>query len=170
MMILVAGNDWIAAQDQQTVADVISSRYLSDDLNHDGKKEVDVRFYSVYSEDEIKQKIADGESVSTAALSQTASEYRTYVTTGDTAVCILSPDLFAEMVAYDRLSTLTLADGSVVTGVRVGETSFYLQNEASAVIPSDWYICLLRPYVYGNTGKAAQYAAMQDIVLAMISN
>lgn len=167
--------------------------YLSADLNGDGEKTVKVNYYSIYSEQEIKDEAARvdeegnpaGKEISTAQNSQEYNLFRQYLTTGDAAVLFLSPWLFEE---YSTKSVcladvaphfgtalpagaeiVTMEDGSTrVYGVRLADTALWRENHAiSSVLPENTYICLMLPGVLGNNSDVDSYNAAVSFYLAL---
>lgn len=168
LMILIAGNDQVSVPEQQELAGVIAERYMPGDLNKVGESLMGMRFYSILSEEEAKRAETDGNVGITTLNVKNVTEYRDYLTTGDTAICILSEYWYLDLLSYERLQPLSGEGESAVFGVRLSDTALYREQEAADVLPGDWYVCLLKPYVFGNTGNKKTYAAMQQTVLAMV--
>ena len=167
--------------------------YLAADLNGDGEKTVKVNYYSIYSEQEIRDEAARvdaegnpvGKEISTAQNSQEYSLFRQYLTTGDAAVLFLSPWLFeeystksvclADAAAHFGENTpagaevVVMEDGSTrVYGVRLADTALWRENSAVRnALPENTYICLMTPGVLGNNSDVDAYNAAVTFFLAL---
>ena len=167
--------------------------YLAGDMNGDGEKTVKMNYYSVYSEQEIKDEAARvdeegnpvGKEISTAQNTQEYNLFRQYLTTGDAAVLFLSPWLFEEYSTKsvcladaaphfgDKLpegaEVTVLEDGSTrVYGVRLADTALWRENSVIRnALPENTYICLMQPGVLGNNSDVDAYNAAVAFYLAL---
>lgn len=168
------------------------ARYLPDDYDENGKRQVDAVYYMIYSKAQIEEiekgKDEDGNPirVNTNTIRQNYEQYNTYMMLGETSVLFLDPWLFEEMAKKenDYLSDLfetygklpaegavsyTDKDGNTKTlGVRLGDTALYRDNVAvSAVLPEDTVLCLMSPYFFGKSGDEGEYQKAVDFYAAL---
>ena len=94
--------------------------------------------------------------------------------TGEFALCFLDPWLYESLANSDRLKTLTdifgeMPDGAVGDfGVRLGDTAMYQYYDVLKILPEDTVICLLKPYVFGETSKEDIYARSVSMFKAVV--
>ena len=165
------------------------ARYLPDDYDGNGKRQVDAVSYMIYSKEQIEeiQKGTDEDGnpirVNTTTIQQNYEQYNTYMMLGETSVLFLDPWLFEEMAKKenDYLCDLfetfektpesgavnyTDKDGNTkLLGVRLGDTALYRDNIAvSSVLPADTILCLMNPYWLGD---ADEYQKSVDFYAAL---
>lgn len=143
---------------------------LPEDFDNDGKKAVGLIEYQIFSQEEIYTEIEtviDGELVTQkkeqVALSWNTEQFSSMQSavskTGEYSLCFASPYVYEQLLK-----------GYVVEGkaVRLGDTDFYLYNEAVQVLPADTMVCLLRQFMVGQSSKDAIYArsvALYDAIV-----
>ena len=143
---------------------------LPEDFDNDGKKAVGLIEYRIFSQEEIYTEIEtviDGELVTQkkeqVALSWNTEQFSSMQSavskTGEYSLCFASPYVYEQLLK-----------GYVVEGkaVRLGDTDFYLYNEAVQVLPADTMVCLLRQFMVGQSSKDAIYArsvALYDAIV-----
>ena len=144
---------------------------LPEDYDNNGKKSVGLVEYQIFSEKEIYtevEKEVDGELVTVKepmiALNWNTEQYSSMQSavskTGEYSLCFASPYVYEKLLA-----------GYAVEGktVRLGDTDFYLYNEAVQVLPADTVVCLLRQFAIGQSSKDEIYnrsAALFDAIVA----
>ena len=144
---------------------------LPEDYDNNGKKSVGLVEYQIFSEQEIYtevEKEVDGELVTVkepvVALNWNTEQYSSMQSavskTGEYSLCIASPYVYEKLLK-----------GYVVEGksVRLGDTDFYLYNEAVQVLPADTVVCLLRQFAIGQSSKDEIYnrsVALFDAIVA----
>lgn len=143
---------------------------LPEDFDNDGKKAVGLIEYQIFSEEEIYTEIEtviDGELVTQkkeqVALSWNTEQFSSMQSavskTGEYSLCFASP------YVYEKLLKGYVVEGKAV---RLGDTDFYLYNEAVQVLPADTMVCLLRQFMVGQSSKDAIYArsvALYDAIV-----
>ena len=161
------------------------SSLLKDDVNGDGKKYVDFYEYAVYSEDQIKSENEretneSGKYVTNINPSYTnsrAEAYQSYVQTGDCSIYFVSGYLYENLIENNRLRPLSETFGSNIPdniksfdgyGVRLGDTDLYKYFDSLKALPKDTVICLMRPYVFGESSKEKNYSATVDFYKALL--
>ncbi len=145
---------------------------LPEDFNGDGKKQVNVVVYQYYSPAEIVEMNAAAEQESDVFVinpqynNAELNAFTNFTMTGETSVCIVSPDIYARLCEKDRLLPLsemyaadampvgTRADGY---GIDLGVTDLYRYTSAVSVLPEDSILCLLRPTVGGHSSHKEAY-------------
>ncbi len=168
------------------------ARYLPEDYDGNGKRQVDAVYYMIYSKEQIEEiqkgtdENGDPIRVNTSTIQQNYEQYNTYMMLGETSVLFLDPWLFEEMAKKENgyLSDLsetfgkapaqgavsfTDKDGnSKILGVRLGDTALYKSNIAvSAVLPEDTILCLMSPYWFGKSGSEDEYQKAVDFFAAL---
>ena len=138
---------------------------LPQDYDENGAKRVDIVQYTVYSEEQIKERQAQDIYVNTANNSNNYQQYVSYLQTGYSSLLFLDPWLAEELKngqLLDISSVLgyvpegalsrTEADGrTVVYGIRLGDTALYRDNVAMQALPEDTVICIAAPLYGGKT-------------------
>ena len=144
---------------------------LPEDYDNNGTKSVGLVEYQIFSEKEIYtevEKEVDGELVTVKepviALNWNTEQYSSMQSavskTGEYSLCFASP------YVYDKLLKGYAVEGKTV---RLGDTDFYLYNEAVQVLPADTVVCLLRQFAIGQSSKDEIYhrsAALFDAIVA----
>ena len=144
---------------------------LPEDYDNNGSKSVGLVEYQIFSEKEIYtevEKEVDGELVTVkepmVALNWNTEQYSSMQSavskTGEYSLCFASP------YVYEQLLKGYAVEGK--TG-RLGDTDFYLYNEAVQVLPADTVVCLLRQFMVGQSSKNEIYnrsVALFDAIVA----
>ncbi len=144
-----------------------------EDYDGDGKKSVNLVEYQVYSEDEYQAEQAKAEAesdrfqINAQYNSNEYENFHQYVITGESSILLVSPYLFEELVASDRLMPMaelygddplpkgTADDGY---GIRLADTDFYIYHPAAQVLPDTTIMCFLRATAMGNASHEDQYS------------
>ena len=144
---------------------------LPEDYDNNGKKAVGLVEYQIFSEKEIYtevEKEVDGELVTVkepmVALNWNTEQHSSMQSavskTGEYSLCFASP------YVYEQLLKGYAVEGKTV---RLGDTDFYLYNEAVQVLPADTVVCLLRQFMVGQSSKDEIYnrsVALFDAIVA----
>lgn len=143
---------------------------LPEDYDGNGTKKVTIINYTVYSEEQIKERQAQDIYVSTGTNADNYQQYISYLQTGESSLLFLDPWL-AEQLNKGQLLELggllgylpegaiiqTDAEGNpAVYGIRLGDTALYRDNIAMQALPEDTVICLAAPLYGGNEGNKAE--------------
>lgn len=148
------------------------SKILPDDFTKDGKKTVKFTAYSVFSEDDIKQ----AGNVDTSQNTANISSFGDYVTSGECSVYFVSSYRYENFKTYERLRPLNeIFDGELPRGItedgygiRLGDLPVY-ELDAFKAMPEDTYLCMTKPYIYGDSSKADKYADMTKCFKAIVN-
>lgn len=104
-------------------------------------------------------------------------QYSAAIMTGHYAVLLIDEWLY-EKLAEDEGRLRRLSDVFVTVpdsafseyGIRFSETSLYKTSEHFGTLPETTVLCLLSPYVIGETSKKANYAQMVDLFVKMAAD
>ena len=178
--VLYSGPFLMTGSEHENVRNVLNY-VMPEDFNEDGRKYTELITYQVASEQQIKDMEAETDengkpkySINRQYYTNEYSNYSNMLMTGEFALCFLDPWLYEALAGSDRLKPLTevfgaLPDGAVGEyGVRLGDTALYQYYDVLKVLPEDTVICLLRPYVFGETSKEDIYARSVDTFKAII--
>lgn len=170
--VTYAGNKYISAEESENIRAELS-RLLPEDINGDGNKHTTFRTYTIYSEEDIKNTDAD---IDPSQNSSSKSSYESYMNSGECSVYFVSGYLLENLIRYDRLRSMSevfgdnLPQGVTDDGyaVRLSELPLY-ELDAVKVLPEDTYVCLLKPYIYGESSKADNYADSEGYFKAIVN-
>lgn len=167
-----------SANEEVKVKEELSS-ILPKDYNGDGKKSVSFLPYHVMTETQIKEYKAqignENAPVADSSYFSTQSQmYSNYIMTGECAILLLDPDQYRKLVSLEgRLRKLSDVFVSIPAGaiddygVVLCSTELYRESTYLQCLPDDTVLCLLNPYVIGNTKKPELYAQMVETFVAM---
>jgi hypothetical protein len=143
----------------------------------DGNKKINVNIndYCIYvtdeeieSDEKLFSSPEDPYRVDRSANASRKSNFYNFIKTGETSVCILSRELYTELMSNSKplmkplseiytdgnLPAASLKDGY---GVKLAETDFYKYNPSAQFIPDDAVICVLNPVVFGRNSQEEYY-------------
>ena len=163
--------------------------FMPSDGNGDGKREIEVLAYAIYSEDEMDaanhtetetEKDGGWHYVPTVNQSYNVEQYEqytSYLQTGEATILFVSEYLYEKLRGADRILPLgeifgenlpagALPDGY---GVRLSDIAVYSYVEALGVIPEDTVVCILRPYVFGKSSKAESYSFAKELFANIVN-
>ncbi len=149
-------------------------KIIPEDYTGDGKKIVKFSNYTIYYENDL-----EGLNSSEIDLSQNTtnkSNYDDYVSSGECSIYFVGVELYKNFVARERLQSMSDLFGENkpvgITedgyGVRLGDLPIY-ELDAFKVMPADTYVCLTKPYIYGESSKEDTYAAMMECYKAIVN-
>lgn len=169
--VAYAGNGYISAEESENIRAELS-RLLPEDINGDGDKHTTFRTYTVYSEDDIK---GAGSDIDLSQNSTNKSNYESYMNSGECSIFFVSGSLLDNLIQHDRLKSMSDVFGTDMPrgvtddgyAVRLGDLPIY-ELEAMRAMPEDTYICLLKPYIYGESSKADNYANAEEYFKAIV--
>lgn len=149
------------------------NRVLPADYNGDGKKQTGLVTYQVMTEEQLTEYQDQVGLIDTSYFTGQSSSYSNYIMTGECTILILDENLYQKLLDAGRLRDLrevfpelpSSAIGSY--GIDFTKTALYRDSEQLGRLPKGTVLCLLRPYVMGNTGKASEYANMTAMFAAM---
>ena len=151
---------------------------MPEDMNGDGKKNVQLNLYKIYSEDEMKaenEKETDAGGnpiiyVDASYNKDQISQFNSYLMTGECTVMIVSRYMYEDLVSRrtddillkpmseiygDKLPEGTMPDGY---GITLSKTGAYKNLSAFDWIPGDSVVCIMRPFTFGKGADEEQYA------------
>lgn len=178
--VLYSGPFLMMGSEHENVRNVLNY-VMPEDFNGDGRKYTELITYQVASEQQIKDMEAETDengnpkySINRQYYTNEYSNYSNMLITGEFALCFLDPWLYESLANSDRLKTLTdifgeIPDGAVGNfGVRLGDTAMYQYYDVLKILPEDTVICLLKPYVFGETSKEDIYARSVSMFKAVV--
>lgn len=180
IMVMYSGRVYLSGSTMDDIQNIFS-KVLSDAVREDNKI-VGLTQYHVYSKTQIEslraETDADGVSlyVDSALNSKNFENYNAYIMTGQCAVLLLEPWLYEELQRNDRLrpmkelfSSLPASVDEKGYGIHFGETELYRYYNVMREIPEDTIMCMLKPYVFGETSNEIAYAQMQTLFCAIVN-
>ena len=186
--ILIAGPKSFISEDSG-LSDIegLLSSCVPQDYNEDGRKNVDIHSYTIFSEEQIKALAnhvgEDGRpapiQVNTSTNSNNYQQFFSYLQTGETAVLLVDPWIFEKVkgVLIDLSTQLDFVpQGAVYStgedgqehlfGVRLGDTALYQNNSALRALDEntvawseDAVLCMVSKLVTTNENAYAQSVA-----------
>lgn len=170
-LIVYAGPAYISAENAESINQVFS-HVMPEDFDGDGKKLAIISSYLIYSDEQMKENIDEnGNNVGLSPYqnSQNYKNYYDYLMTGTSAVYMLDPVLYEELLSADRLNSLGKDEnGEDIYGVRLGDTEIYEKYDVFKVLPEDTVICLHRQTVMGNIKNDTVYEQQARMLRAII--
>ncbi len=154
---------------------------IPEDFDGNGKKTINIVTYQYYSPGEIadRNEAVEAESdvfvVNPQYNNSELNSFTNYTMTGETSVCIVSPDVYTRLIEKERLFSLSeIYEGEMPNGTRadgygidIKDTDLYRYNSAMSVLPEDSILCLLRPTVRGYSSDKENYAKEQRFFHAL---
>lgn len=180
LIVVYAGRNTLSVEEQSNLARALEA-VAPEDFDGNGDKNIAVTTYSILSEEQIKeiQSETDEEGkslfVDNSYNSKQYETYSNYIMTGESSVLFLDPWLFENLRSADRLATVEDIIGYVPDsaygeyGVRLGDTKLYETYGVMQLLPEDTVICILRPYVAGNSSKEEYYARETAMFEALVT-
>jgi len=172
--LVYAGPEYLNAESKQNIADGFEA-VLPSDLNGDGEKLVILNSYMIYSEEQVKEIEADTTGyVDRSFNTQEYEAYGKYLLTGESAVFLLEPWLYESLAEADRLKPIDevcdkTPKGAIDEyGVRLGDTDAYMEYDVLKALPADTVVCIMKPYVMGNTSKEKNYNKEKEVFKAIV--
>ena len=153
-MLVVYSGPVKLTQEQTAQLSEVLGHVMPEDYDGDGKKNVSMNTYHVYSAEQIKK--IEGETdeegvhgqVDRYMNSSQNDLYNNYMMTGDASICLLDPWLY-ESIGKDYLCPLSeifgdeLPKGAIdAYGIRLGDTDLYRDYGILKKLPADTVICL----------------------------
>lgn len=146
---------------------------LPADYNGDGQKLTGLVTYQVMTEEQLTEYKEKVGLTDTSYFTSQASSYSNYIMTGECAILILDESRYLALANADRLRDLNevfpeLPASAIGNyGIDFTKTALYRNSEQLGKLPEGTVLCLLRPYVMGNTGDKSAYAQMTAMFAAM---
>lgn len=168
-LLIVGPTSFVAENSGLSELEGLLSSCVPEDYNGDGKEDVSIHYYTVYSEEQIK---AMETPVNTSTNANSYQQFGSYLQTGETSLLLLDPWIFEEKkgVLADLTPHLgeaptgavygTVEGEDYLLGVRLGDTALYQNNSAYRVLPPDTVVCLLSKLVTTNEKDYQNAAAL----------
>ena len=149
-------------------------KIIPEDYTGDGNKTVKLSNYTIYYENDLKG--MDSSQIDLSQNTTNKSNYDDYVSSGECSIYFVGAELYKNFVTHDRLQSMSDLFGETLPfgttedgyGVRLGDLPIY-ELDAFRVLPADMYICLTKPYIYGESSKEDTYAQMMECYKAIIN-
>ena len=149
-------------------------KIIPEDYTGDGNKTVKFSNYTIYYENDLKG--MDSSQIDLSQNTTNKGNYDDYVSSGECSIYFVGVELYKNFVARERLQSISDLFGedlpSGITedgyGVRLGDLPIY-ELDAFKVMPADTYICLTKPYIYGESSKKDTYAEMMECYKAIVN-
>ncbi len=169
-ILIVYGGPNTYSQDEKLNISNVLGNSLPSDFDGDGKKNVALTTYQIYSEEQIKEIESKGGDVNRSYVTSQKETYDNQNLTGSTSICFLDPSLYEAIPEKDKhlcpLNSSHLFGEDVKVkgaidgyGVRLGDTDIYKDHVALQKMPADTIICLWNPLgvenLFGKTDEAA---------------
>ena len=162
-----SGNEVLAVKDELEAV-------MPTDFNGDGEKIVGLVTYQVMTEEQLIEYQKQLESrVDTSYFTTQASNCNSYLMTGECAILLIDQSLFESLRDADRLRKLgemfpTLPSSAIDEyGIDFTKTALAQNGEQLGNLPEGTVLCLLRPYVMGNTSNSTTYSEITSMFVAM---
>lgn len=171
--VAFAGPAYISPNDCAAIENELS-KILPEDYTGDGKKIVKFSSFTVYYENDLEGK--DTSSIDLSQNSTNKGNYEDYVSSGECSIYFVGKNFYDNFVTHNRVQSMSdifgenLPEGITADGygVRLGDLPIY-QLDAFRVMPEDTYVCLTRPYIYGESSKEDRYAEAVEVYKAIIN-
>ena len=180
LCVVYAGRNTLSLSEESNFSRALEA-IAPEDFDKNGEKNIAFITYSILSEEQVleiqAQTDEDGKNlfVDKSFNSKEYETYNNYVMTGESSVLFLDPWLFEKLVAADRVARVEDVIGYTPEaacgeyGVRLGDTELYREYGVMQLLPEDTVICILRPYVAGNSSKKEYYAREKAMFEALVT-
>ncbi len=172
VVVLYAGPYLYTGNEALTVKDELNS-VMPSDFNGDGEKITGLVTYQVMNEEQLKEYKELVEMVDTSYFTTQASNYNSYLLTGECAILLVDEDLFVKLRDMDRLRRLdemfpTVPSSAIDEyGIDFTRTALAKKSEQLSKLPEGTVLCLLRPYIMGNISDSMTYSQITNMFVAM---
>lgn len=161
---------------------------MPEDINGDGKRNVQLNLYKIYSEEELKaaneaETDENGNPIiyaDEAYNKEQINQFNSYIMTGECTVMIVSEYVYNDLISRrpedillkpiseiygNELPAGTTKDGY---GIRLSSTEAYKSLDGLDWIPDDAVICIMRPFVFSKGADEEQYARAVDYFKSIV--
>ncbi len=179
IIVVYAARNQLSVAEAEDVSRVLEA-VCPEDFDGNGKMSVDLSYYCIMSEEDIKNAQAQTDADGNHAYidnSYNVSQYDTYygyLQTGESSVLMISPYLYEKLLNNDRLATIEDALGynpehaMSEYAVRLCDTAIYQNYGVMKKLPDDTVVCILRPYIAGKSSKEKYYAREKQMFESII--
>ena len=179
--ILYSGPYLMTSTEREEIRSVFNY-VMPDDFNGDGHDYVEMITYHVCSKeqlDTIESEVhSDGDTVRVDRnyYSNEYSNYCNMLLTGECSLYFVDPWLYEDLIKNQRVKKLSdifdgaLPDGAVDEyGIKLGDTEIYRYYQVLQKLPEDTIVCLLLPYVFGQSSHEEIYINSQEMFKAIVT-
>ena len=178
VIVMYAGPYLYSASEFERVKGELDS-VMPADFDGNGEKCTGLVTYQVMTEEQILEyeKLLNSDDSSNRVdrtyFTTQFQTYNNYMLTGECAVVLLDPSLYEKLVTSGRLKKLSDVFAELPSsaiddyGIKFSETALYKNSAELAKLPDDTVLCLLLPYVFGNSGDEMAYSQMTAMFVAM---
>ncbi len=150
------------------------AKLVPNDYTGDNKKLAKFTSYSVFTEEDFK-----GELESTQNTQQNTTNKKNfddYVNSGECSIFFVSPYFYENFKTHDRLQSMEFILGKDKAsslsedgyGIKLSDLGIS-DIEAFDVLPEDTYVCILKPYIYGESSKEDRYSNSIEYFKAIVN-
>ncbi len=180
VVIVYAGPVYLSSSELSQVS-ALMDKVVPYDFDENGQAHAAINTYHIYSEEQIKEITAETDEsgqkpyVDVSRNSDQYSAYGNYLKTGASSVYLLDPWLYESLRGSDRLRSLQEVFGEMPEGaideygIRLGDTRLYREYGVLQLLPEDTVICLMRPYVIGQSSNEDVYRFETDMFKAIVT-
>lgn len=180
LTVLYAGPYLMTSAEREGIRSVLNY-VMPEDFDGDGNNYTELVTYHICSEEQLKTLESeiheDGDTVRVdrSYYSNEYSNYSNMLLTGEYSLYFIDPWLYESLVENQRVQKLTdivgiVPDGAVDEyGVRLGDTEIYKYYQVLQVLPEDTIVCLLYPYVYGQSSNEGVYQNTKEMFKAIVT-
>lgn len=166
---MVLGSPYLMDNEERADFEKLLSDMCPEDFNGDGKKQVSLTVYHIYSDAEYEAEKESDEhfGINVQYNNDERGRLTNQTMSGEVSVYLLSPSLYVNLRDNHRLKSLAelypdgnlpagaLADGY---GITLGETDFYKYHPAAQVLPANTVLCILIPTLSGRVSDEEAFA------------
>ena len=179
LIVVYAGPVTLSTEEANDISRIFESLAPAD-FDGDGQKNIAINDFSILSEEQVreqqKQTGEDGKPVfvDNSYNSKQYETYGNYILTGESSIMLLDPWLYQTLVSGDRLMNVSETLGYTpegaygAYGVRLGDTKLYENYAVMKLLPEDTVICLMKPYVAGNSSDDEYYEREKAMFGALV--
>ncbi|MBE6597168.1 MAG: hypothetical protein E7641_05805 [Ruminococcaceae bacterium] len=172
--VLYAGPAYLSSEDTSGIEDVMNF-IMTESLGENGSNKTGLVSYHIMSKAQILAAEENGSYVDRSYNTTNNDNYYDYIMTGETSVCILDPELYANLVSNERLMKLDEAlgyhceDSEDGYGIKLSSLDIYEAYGAIKKLPEDSVVCVLRPPLFGRTSKDANFKKDMEMFGAILN-
>lgn len=180
VIVLYGGPYLMTSSEREGIRSVLNY-VMPDDFDGDGSNYTELVTYHICSEeqlDALESEVHDDGDTVRVDRNYYANEYNNYsnmLLTGEYSLYLIDPWLYESLVKNQRVQKLVDVIGNVPAGavdeygVRLGDTEIYKYYQVLQVLPEDTVVCLLYPYIYGQSSNEEFYQNSIEMFKAIVS-
>jgi len=180
VVVLYGGPYLMTSSEREGIRSVLNY-VMPDDFDGDGNNYTELVTYHICSEaqlDALESEVHEDGDTMRVDRNYYANEYNNYsnmLLTGEYSLYFIDPWLYESLVKNQRVQKLVDVMGNVPTGavdeygVRLGDTEIYKYYQVLQVLPADTVVCLLHPYIYGQSSNEEFYQNTKAMFKAIVT-